>query len=168
MYLDIETISKKADQGMVIAIGLLKGEEPEVRFAETLEEERRLLEWLRKELEGCNKLVTWYGSGFDIPFLFTRAALHKVDLKKFFDISMLDLCEWCRGHMIFSSYSLESVAKFFGAQRKIEFHGSDVGTLFKLIARGNFEARKHIVDHCKEDLILLKYVHEKLRPQLER
>ena len=57
-YLDIETTSRKADQGMVVAIGLLRDEEPEVRFAERENEERAALEWLRERLQGCDELVT--------------------------------------------------------------------------------------------------------------
>lgn len=163
--MDIETTQMKADRGMIVAIGLLKGEEPEVRFAGTPEEERKALEWLRDGLEGCDKLVTWYGSGFDIPFLLARAALHGVDLRKLIEIQMLDLCEWSRGHLLLSSYKLESVARFFGVQRELEFHGGDVSALSKLAARGDHEARKLIVDHCKEDLLLLKRVYERLKPQ---
>ncbi len=167
MYLDIETSSRKANSGMVIAIGLLKGEEPEVKFAETPDEERRALEWLRGELRGCKQLVTWYGSGFDVPFLLARAALLDIDLRKLVEIPMLDLCEWSRGHMLLSSYRLESVAGFFGIERGLEFHGGDVLTLFKLVKRGDYEARRLIIDHCKDDLRLLKRVHERLKPQLE-
>lgn len=168
MYLDIETSGMKADRGMVVAVGLLKGEEPEVRFAETPEEERKVLEWLRDELKSCSKLVTWYGSGFDIPFLLARAALHGVNLGRLTETPMLDLCEWSRGHLLLSSHKLESVARFFGIQRTLEFHGGDVAALFKLAARGDYEARRLIIDHCKDDLLLLRRVHEKLRPQLKR
>jgi len=167
-YLDIETNAVKADWGMVVAVGLLKGEEPEVRFADTPEEERKVLEWLRDELQNCSKLVTWYGPGFDIPFLLARAALHQIDLSKLIEIPMLDLCEWSRGHLLLSSYKLESVARFFGTQRALEFHGGDVSALFKLATRGDYEARRLIVDHCKEDLLFLKRVYERLKPQIER
>ena len=168
-YLDIETTSRKASEGMVIAIGLLKdGEEPKVRFADSLGEERRALEWLQEELGGCDKIVTWFGSGFDVPFLISRAALHNIDLSKLSEIPQLDLFDWSRGHLLLSSYRLESVARFLGIQRSLEFHGGDVLTLFKLVERGDLEARKLIVDHCKEDLILLKRVHERLKPQVER
>jgi len=168
MFLDIETSAVKADRGMIVAVGLLKGEEPEVKFADTPEEERKVLEWLRDELKGCNKLVTWFGPGFDIPFLLARAAFHQIDLSKLIETPMLDLCEWSRGHLLLSSYKLESVARFFGFQRILEFHGGDVSALSKLAARGDHEARKLIVDHCKEDLLLLKRVYERLEPQLER
>ena len=167
-YLDIETTSLKASDGMVVAIGLLKGEEPEVRFASTVQEERAALEWFCGELEGCTTLVTWNGAEFDVPFLLTRAVFHSIDLSKLLEISMLDLYEWCRGHMLLSSYKLESVGRFLGINKSQVFHGSDILTLFKLVEQGDFEARRLIVEHCKEDIILLKLVHERLKPLVER
>ena len=166
-YLDIESTSRKADTGMVVAIGLLGEREPRVRFAGTLEEERGLLEWLREELRGCDSLVTWYGSGFDIPFLLSRASVQGVDLSQLARIPMLDLCEWCRGHLLLSSYRLESVARFLGVGIGAEFYGGDVATLFKLALRGDEGARELIIEHCKSDLRVLRQVHEKLKPQLE-
>ena len=167
-YLDIETTSLKGSDGIIVAIGLLKGDKPEVRFAGTLQEERVALEWFCRELEDCTTLVTWNGAEFDLPFLFTRAVFHNIDISKLLEIPMLDLYEWCRGHMLLSSYKLESVGRFLGVNKSATFHGSDVLTLFKLVEQGDFEARKLIVEHCKEDIILLKLVHERLEPLVER
>ncbi|MEM3519598.1 MAG: ribonuclease H-like domain-containing protein [Candidatus Hadarchaeales archaeon] len=161
MYLDIETTSKKADDGMIIAIGIMKGDTPEIRFIDSLEEEKRALQWLNRELEGCDEIVTWYGSGFDIPFLVTRAVFHGIELK-LVRVPMLDLCEWSRGVLLLNSYSLEAVANFLGIDWSKEFYGGDILALFKLAKKGNLEARKLIVDHCREDVVVLKKVHEKL------
>ena len=170
-YVDIETNSKKADEGMIIAIGLLIGDELEVMFADSFEGERKALEWLREKLKGCDELVTWYGSGFDIPFLCTRALIHKIDLSELDEIQMLDLCQWSRARLLLSSYSLESVARFLeinGGKGFKEFHGTDILALFKLAERGDNEARKLIIEHCKDDIVVLKLVHEKLKPMIER
>ncbi|PIU14279.1 MAG: hypothetical protein COT21_00920 [Hadesarchaea archaeon CG08_land_8_20_14_0_20_51_8] len=169
-YVDIETSSKKADEGVIIAIGLLIGDELEVRSADSLEEERKALEWLREKLKDCDELVTWYGSGFDIPFLFTRAIVHNIDLTELTEIPMLDLCQWSRANLLLSSYSLESVARFFGisgGKGFKEFRGTDILALFKLAERGDNEARRLIVEHCKEDITVLKLVHERLMPLVE-
>ena len=171
-YLDIETNSKTANDGIVIAIGLLMGDdEPEVRFADSFGEEGKALEWLRGKLKNCEMIVTWYGSGFDIPFLLTRALAHNIDLSKLTEIPMLDLCEWSRANLLLSSYSLESVARFLGisgGKGFKEFRGTDIVALFKLVERGDLEPRKLIVEHCKEDIVMLKLVHERLKPLVER
>ncbi|MFN4133891.1 MAG: ribonuclease H-like domain-containing protein [Candidatus Hadarchaeales archaeon] len=161
VYLDIETTSQKADDGMIIAIGIIKGDVPEVKFIESFEEEKRALEWLGRELKDCDEIVTWYGSGFDIPFLITRAVFHGIELN-ITGIPMLDLCEWSRGVLLLNRYSLEAVANFLGIKWSKDFHGGDILSLFKLAKRGNLEARKFIVDHCREDILVLKKVHEKL------
>ena len=171
-YLDIETNSKTASDGMVIAIGLLMdGDEPEVRFADSFEEEGKALEWLLGKLKNCDMIVTWYGSGFDIPFLATRALAHDIDLSKLTEPQMLDLCEWSRANLLLSSYSLEAVARFLGVSGGKgfkEFRGTDIVALFKLVERGDLESRKLIVEHCKEDIVVLKLVHERLKPMVER
>jgi uncharacterized protein YprB with RNaseH-like and TPR domain len=116
-------------------------------------------------------LVTWYGSGFDIPFLLTRALAHGVNLDRLVELPMLDLCQWSKSNLLLSSYSLESVARFFGisgGKGFKEFRGTDILALFKLVERGDLEARKLIVEHCKEDITVLKLVHEKLGPMVER
>jgi uncharacterized protein YprB with RNaseH-like and TPR domain len=169
-YLDIETNAKNANEGMVVAIGLLTGDEPEVMFAESFEEEMKALEWLKNKLEDCEIIVTWYGSGFDIPFLSTRAIVHNIDLTELTEIPMLDLCQWSQANLLLSSYSLESVARFLGISGDKgfkEFRGTDILALFKLVERGDLEARKLIVEHCKEDIVVLKLVHEKLKPLVE-
>ena len=156
---------------MMIAIGLLMGSTPDVRFAGSLEEEKKILEWLKNKLNNCDLVVTWYGSGFDIPFICTRALVHNVDLNILNEIQMLDLCQWSRAKLLLSSYSLESVAKFLGisgGRGFKEFHGTDILALFKLAERGDNEARKLIIEHCEEDIVVLELVHEKLKPMIER
>jgi uncharacterized protein YprB with RNaseH-like and TPR domain len=171
MYLDIETSSKHANEGMVVAIGLLGKGEPEVRFALTLQDERDVLEWFNGKLKDCDRLVTWYGTGFDIPFILTRAIVHDIDLALLAEIPMLDLYEWSRANLSFSSYSLESVARFLGISRGRgfkEFRGADILTLFKLVERGDFEAQERILEHCREDLKVLKLIYERFEPLIER
>lgn len=168
VFLDIETTGKKADQGMITAIGLLREGKPEVRFAGSLEEERELLEWLRGELSARDRLVTWYGSGFDIPFLLARAAAHQVDLGVLLKVRMLDLCEWCRANLALSCHGLASVARFLGIETREEFSGEDMPTLWKLAAQGDARSKEIILKHCENDLLTLRAIHDKLRSSLKR
>ncbi len=167
LYLDIETSSKTADAGSVVALGILKGEKPSVRFCADEGEEREALEELARELEGCELVVTWYGSGFDLPFLKARAILLGVDLRKLLLLPSLDLYLWCKNHLLLSSYRLDSVARFFGLTRKVEFEGKDVSTLFRLARGGDRNSRELILQHCAEDLELLREVHRRMERWVE-
>jgi uncharacterized protein YprB with RNaseH-like and TPR domain len=149
-----------------VAIGLLRDGKVEVKFAGR-QNERELLEWLRAELKGCDCVVTWYGSKFDLPFILSRAISLRVDMRELPKMRSIDLYDWCREYLKLSSYKLEDVANFIGARREVEFRGNDVHALSLLAARGNKEAMAAIMDHCKEDLILLKKIYEKLEPYLE-
>jgi len=167
MYLDIETNAKTASDGMVIAIGAMIEGEPEVRFADSFDEERKALTWFKEKLQGCDIVVTWFGTGFDIPFLLSRSIIHGVDLAELAELPMLDLYEWSRAKLLLTSYSLESVARFLGihgGKGFKEFHGADILSLFKLVERGDVESRRLIVEHCKEDVAVLKLIHDRLKP----
>ncbi|KXB02231.1 hypothetical protein AKJ44_01005 [candidate division MSBL1 archaeon SCGC-AAA261F17] len=166
IYLDIETSATKADHGMVVAIGLLKDENPEVKPAITQEDERKALEWMNSKI-GDDTIVTWYGSEFDIPFLLTRAAFLNIDSQPLIEAPKLDLFKVCKGTFRLSSYSLRSVADFFGIHEKDRFTGKDVPTLFKLAEDGDEEAQKLVIRHCKSDLQLLKRVHEWVKPYIK-
>jgi uncharacterized protein YprB with RNaseH-like and TPR domain len=167
VYLDIETSGLKANEGRIVAIGIMKGESPEVRYAASLDEETALLDWLRRELEGCETLVTWNGSSFDIPFILSRAAFHRMNMGRLLRLPSLDLYEWSKAHLLLSSHRLEAVARFLGINAIGSFHGGDVPSLCKLADMGDAEAKRIVVEHCREDLMLLKRVHERLRPLVE-
>lgn len=65
LYLDIETTGLSAREGHVTVVGLYRnGQMTSLVRGETLTEER-----LHAELEQTDLFVTFFGSGFDIPYL---------------------------------------------------------------------------------------------------
>lgn len=165
-YLDIETEGQKADEGGVVAVGIWL-RRPEVRLCLTKEQEKSALQWLARQLEEVDLLVTWFGSGFDLPFLMARASLLNVSLRSLRQIRHLDLCEWCRKNLLLSRYSLEHVAKFFGYRRRVPFQGADMSALIKQARRGDKRAADWIKEHCLEDLTLLRKIYRRLSKSLE-
>lgn len=166
IFLDIETSAAKANKGRITAIGILKGEKATVKPAWKLEDERPLLEWLNSKL-GDEKVVTWYGSGFDIPFLLTRMALLEVSPEPLLEAPKMDLYQRCEESLSFSSYSLESVARFFGISPKYEFSGKDMLALFKLSKEGDEDAKSAILNHCEDDIWMLKKVYDRVKTYLK-
>lgn len=166
MFLDIETTSTKADMGQIIAIGMIKEGKKEVKFIENLEDERRVLNWLAKELEDCNLIITWYGSKFDIPFIITRAIINGQDLSKIVGIPSLDLWEFCKNKLLFSKNSLQEISKYLGISKDEEVCGKDMLKLYLKAIRGDEKAKKEIINHCLDDLEALEKIFKKLKPYL--
>ncbi len=82
LYLDIETTGMSAREGQVTVVGLYRnGRMSSLVRGENLTEDR-----LQEELERTDLLVTFFGSGFDIPFL--QTAFPRLNLKK----PHFDLC----------------------------------------------------------------------------
>lgn len=82
LYLDIETTGMSARDGHVTVVGLYRnGCMTSLVRGETLTEDR-----LRDELDQTDLLVTFFGSGFDIPYL--QAKFPRLDFRK----PHFDLC----------------------------------------------------------------------------
>ncbi len=82
LYLDIETTGLSAREGHVTVVGLYRnGQMTRLVRGETLTEER-----LHAELEQTDLFVTFFGSGFDLPYL--QAKFPRLDFKK----PHFDLC----------------------------------------------------------------------------
>ena len=82
LYLDIETTGMSAREGHITVVGLYRnGRMTSLVRGETLTEDR-----LRDELDQTDLLVTFFGSGFDIPYL--QAKFPRLDFQK----PHFDLC----------------------------------------------------------------------------
>jgi uncharacterized protein len=82
LYLDIETTGLSAREGQVTVVGLYRnGRMSSLVRGENLTEDR-----LHAELKETDLLITFFGSGFDIPFL--QTAFPRLNLKK----PHFDLC----------------------------------------------------------------------------
>lgn len=79
-YFDIETSDFKANTGYLISYALKEKGKEKVLYNEITQKEiiskefdKRLVRECLRDLEKVNILVTYYGTGFDLPFLRTRA-----------------------------------------------------------------------------------------------
>jgi uncharacterized protein YprB with RNaseH-like and TPR domain len=166
MFLDIETTSTKGDTGQITAIGIIKNGETEVKFAEKPENEKEVLEWFKKELTNCDVVATWFGSGFDIPYILSRAVINDIDLHELLQIPSLDLCRFCQKYFSLAKYSLAEVAKSLGIQKNTEINWKDMLTLYIKATNGDKKAKEIIMEHCKDDLNALEKIYEKLEPYI--
>jgi len=170
MFLDIECTSLDSDVGMTVAIGLiLPNGETKIFFAENPSEERKIIEESIELIKKFKKepIVIWY-AGFDIPFLVTRAIKHGLDISEIYDFKVIDLCKLVQKNLKFRSNKLDEVSKFFGIEKNLSITGKDVHKLYLKAIKGNEEAREKIVEHCKDDLLAMKKIFEKLESYIKK
>ncbi|MCS7106126.1 MAG: ribonuclease H-like domain-containing protein [Candidatus Aenigmarchaeota archaeon] len=164
MFLDLETSSLHADIGIIIAVGfILPNGKKEIIFTEEPEREKETIE---KALEVIKKnkneiLIIWH-SGFDIPFLLTRAIKHNVDASVLFEVKVIDLCKFARENLALASYRLDEVSRFLGIRKNLSITGKNVQELYFHFLRRNEKAKKEIIEHCEDDLEALQDLYKKL------
>ncbi|MGC8812604.1 MAG: ribonuclease H-like domain-containing protein [Candidatus Aenigmatarchaeota archaeon] len=169
MFLDLETSSLHADIGIIIAVGfILPNGERKIIFTEEPEKEKETIE---KALEIIRKnkaepFVIWH-SGFDIPFLITRAIKHNIDATILYDIKIIDLCKFARENLALASNKLDEVSKFLGVKKNLNITGKNVQELyFQFLKDG--KSKKEIIEHCEDDLEALKSIYNKLEKYVKK
>lgn len=110
-------------------------------------------------------VVTWFGRQFDIPFINKRllAAGNELIYEPRMHIDGFDLIE--KGSM---SRSLDNVSKHFGEQDE-EVHKTPFNkSIWSRANAGDEEAMKYVVDHCEQDVLLLRRTMKHLFPRVKR
>ena len=109
----------------------------------------RLVKNLVEDIQKFDRLVTYYGKRFDIPFIRTRALIDGVDFPYFGSIKHDDVYFWAKYKLKLNSNRLEVVARtLFGDTEKnhIEYKYWVGGT------RGDEESLEYILDHNVRDV----------------
>lgn len=137
-------------------------------FVDKPEKEKEVIQQtmeILKDFEG-EPIIIWY-SGFDIPFLVTRAINYDLDVSEIYRFKIVDLCKLTQENLKLSSYKLDDVCKFLGIEKDTSNTGKDVQSLYLSWLGGNVDACEQIINHCRDDLLSLKQVFNKLQPYIE-
>jgi len=158
-FLDIETSNLKANFGIVLcwcilddknklhADWLVKGDLP------SGEEDKRIIYSCIREMREFDRIVTHYGTYFDIPFLRTRALIHKLDFPAYGDLYHTDVWKLARKSLCIHSNRQDCVAE--------ALQGKTIKTridhpAWRKAAAGDPDSIKKVVEHCKHDVPDLK------------
>ncbi len=162
---DIETTGLSPTNSAVILVGILTKDGDKVKvvqiFAETLSEEKAVLEETSKRLEGIDGLISFNGHRFDIPFLEKRASYHNVRIP-YLQSYHLDLYRVVRGYSNLKASlpnlkqkTLETHMGYW-IYREDEIHGGEsVNLYFDYLANPKEEYLGKILLHNKEDVLNL-------------
>lgn len=165
-YLDIETSTLNANNGYILS-WCLKEKGGEI-FSDIITKkdinsynfDLRLLKNLLSILIKYKIIVTYYGDGFDIPFIRTRALIHGLTFPAYGELYTFDLYWTVKNKLKLTSNSLDSACNALGIEGKNHI---DWKTWNKA-AVGNKEALAEVLFHNQEDVIILEQLHERILP----
>lgn len=167
MLFDIEASNLNADFGFTIAVGYkwFGSKKTHVLsihdtpgFKKNTTNDKWLLKQAQRVLSKAKVLVGHYSGGYDIPFLNTRLAKHKLPTLP--PTAHVDTWWQSRHRLKLHSNRLASGSAYFGYPDKTHLSGPT----WINGAAGDIPSIKYIVHHCKMDVEVLEKFYRDLRP----
>ena len=113
-------------------------------------DDKKIVKSAVEEIEKYDRIITWYGSRFDLPYLRSRAIYHQIDFPSYKELYHTDLYYVARSKLSLHSNRLASVCQFFGIEAK---NHPMTPNLWMRAGAGEKEALEEVLAHCREDTI---------------
>ncbi len=126
--------------------------------------DRRIITSAIKELRKYDRIVTYYGSRFDIPYTRSRALHQKISFPLFRELYHTDMYYIARNKFAIHSNRLASICQFFNIEAK---NHPMTPELWQKAGAGKAAALKTILTHCKEDVVSTDEVFDMLFPHMQ-
>jgi len=166
-YFDIESSNLTSDFGIILCYAI-KHKDGVISNSITPQElregifDKRLLIDVCKDLRKFDRIITWYGYKFDIPYVRSRAMLHKLDFPLYKEVYHTDAYQKAKILIrTLHSKRLGVVANFFGIEAKE--HPLNPSIWLSCLS-GNQDAIDFVQTHCNEDVSSLEKVWKRLAP----
>lgn len=166
-FLDIETSNLKANFGIVLCWCIL--DESGNRYEDVLTagdiadgyEDERVVASGIDCLKSFDRVITHYGTFFDIPFLRTRALIHKIKFPEYGTLWHTDVWKMAKKSLCLHSNRQDIIAE--------SLYGKTVKTrishpAWRKTMLGDAKAASEVLDHCRKDVQDLKKNYETLLP----
>lgn len=158
-FFDIESSNLNADFGIILSYCLKELDGPiierVIRPGELRSEtsDKALVRHLLNSLRKFNRIITWYGSRFDIPYVRARAFRHDLEFPKYGEIFHTDLWEVSRRKLKIHSNRLQATCDFLGIPAKDHpLHGG----MWTKALTGDKPSLQYILVHNREDVVSLE------------
>jgi DNA polymerase elongation subunit (family B) len=122
-------------------------------------DDARIVEEAYRILSDADAVVTHNGKRFDWKFLQTRILKH--GMKPLQDTKHIDTCSLAKSNLLLFNNRLNTLAKTFGVQQKLDNGGWD---LWVKVLQRDKKAMETMVKYCKQDVNVLNDVFKVLRP----
>lgn len=164
VFFDIETTNLNASIGRILCASMLVRDYSDWDRDGTMKTyvdrktDKKIAVKIRDFIERFDYVVTYYGTGFDIPFINTRLLIHgERPLKA---IRHIDLYYTARNVLKLHSNRLAVVGEtLFGESGKTKL----MGPIWDAAASGDKASMKYIVEHCEADVMELEKVFDVLK-----
>ena len=161
-FIDIETTGLSRTKNMIYLIGILYFDETlrmwilEQFFADTKDDEKSILEAFLNRFENFNKLITFNGNSFDIPFIEERLKFYNIDYKFNMDNSV-DLYRIVKSNSQFlklPNLKLKTIEMSLGYIREDIYTGFDCIIFYEdYIKYKDLSLKHNILKHNYDDLV---------------
>ena len=168
-FLDIETTGLSRSKNMVYLIGILYHDHStwtlKQYFANALEKEKDLLLQFVSDISDFDKIITYNGDSFDLPFIDHRLKHHSIDYN-IYEIKSFDIYRVIKYNKIFlnlKNLKLKTIESSLGFHREDIYSGLDcIGFYYNELLKDNI--LKHNYDdlvHMLDIMIILDIIDNK-------
>lgn len=166
-FIDIETSNLSADFGIILSYAIKELDGKIFSRVITPEElkskiqDRGVVSECVARMEDFDRLIGFYSSRFDIPYIRSRALAGGISFPNQGEIKHTDLWFSARSKMKLHRNRLQVVCDFLSIPSKD--HKLD-GLRWTKALTGDKKALKHILIHNQEDVVSTELAYKKLRP----
>lgn len=165
-HFDIEASNLDADYGIMLSYAIKEhGTDKIYKDVITKKDinspglDKRIVQNCIKDIQKFDRIVGFYSTKFDIPFIRTRALIHNLDFPKFKSILHTDMYYYAKHRLKLSSNRLENVCRnLMGDSNKTRIDSK----YWVKALRGDKKSLDYILDHNIKDVIDLERVFNKL------
>jgi len=165
-FLDIEASNLRADFGFLLSYCIKEHggkiwqnrlTQDDIEQSAIGKEDKNLIEALVQDLRRFDRVVSFYGVGFDMKFMRTRAVINGVPYPKYAEITHQDIYFLVRNRFSLSSNRQENACRvLLGRTEKTHINGA----YWRAASRGNEKALKWILDHNRRDVRDLEKLYD--------
>jgi uncharacterized protein YprB with RNaseH-like and TPR domain len=162
-FLDIETSNLKADFGIIFSYCIKEHGGKILGRSLTKEEllnevyDKELLKECNEDMRKFDKVVGYYSTKFDIPYLRTRSTYWKLDFPVYKEVKHTDVYYIIKNKFNLHRNRLETACDFFSIEAKT--HPLMANIWFRAMV-GDKKALSFIFSHNKEDVVSLEKLYD--------
>ena len=165
-YLDIEASNLNADFGFVLSYCIKVDGGEIIKRLITPEEiwsgdfDKRLMIQLCEDIRQFDRVLTYYGARFDMPFLRTRCIFHKLDFPQYQEVKHTDVYDITKRKLNLHSKRLEVICDFFNIAAK---EHKMKPAIWNRCGAGHQKSLDYVLTHNIEDVVSLEELYHRIK-----